>query len=93
MNFEWDEGKNTINQRKHGLSFYEAQHAFIDVKRLIFPDEKHSWTEKRYFCIGRLPNGKIATVRYTKRNGDIRIIGAGYWREGKKLYEHYNKIH
>ena len=30
---------------------------------------------------------KICTVRFTYRNGCIRIFGAGYWRQGKKDYE------
>lgn len=29
----------------------------------------------------------IATVRFTKRGKRIRIIGAGFWREGRKFYE------
>jgi hypothetical protein len=24
---------------------------------------------------------------------NLRIIGAGYWRKGKKIYERENKIH
>lgn len=27
------------------------------------------------------------TVRFTYRHRLIRIIGAGYWRNGKKIYE------
>ena len=30
---------------------------------------------------------KILTVRFTYREHLIRIIGAGYWRRGKKAYE------
>lgn len=30
--FEWDEAKDSVNQSKHGVSFYEAQRAFLDVK-------------------------------------------------------------
>ena len=29
----------------------------------------------------------IITVRFTMRNENIRIIGAGYWREGRDKYE------
>ena len=29
-NFEWDEAKDLENQQKHGVSFLEAQHAFLD---------------------------------------------------------------
>jgi hypothetical protein len=27
------------------------------------------------------------TVRFTLRNGTIRVIGAGYWRKQRRLYE------
>jgi uncharacterized DUF497 family protein len=90
MNFEWDDKKDLENVEKHGLSFYEAQEAFFDEKRVILLDAKHSSTEKRYFCIGETATGGIATVRFTLRSGRIRIIGAGYWRKGKKLYEQQN---
>jgi predicted RNA binding protein YcfA (HicA-like mRNA interferase family) len=29
----------------------------------------------------------ILTVRFTYRKNKIRIIGAGYWRKGKEIYE------
>ncbi len=87
MGFEWDDSKNVANIAKHSLSFYEAQDAFFDKKRVILQDSEHSSTEKRYFCIGKTVSGGIATVRFTLRNDHIRIIGAGYWRKGKKLYD------
>jgi uncharacterized DUF497 family protein len=49
-------------------------------------DQKHSKREERFYCIGNDGNG-ILTVRFTMRNGNIRIIGAGYWREGRDKYE------
>lgn len=87
MDFEWSDNKNLENMAKHGLSFFEAQDAFFDVNRVILLDSKHSSIEKRYFCIGKIADGGIATVRFTIRKGHIRIIGAGYWRKGKKLYD------
>jgi hypothetical protein len=27
------------------------------------------------------------TVRFIVRGSKVRIIGAGYWREGRKIYE------
>lgn len=87
MVFEWNEAKDRENISKHGISFYEAQYAFEDVHKLIILDKKHSQSEKRYFCIGKLKSGKVVTVRFTKRNTIIRILGAGYWRKGKKIYE------
>jgi uncharacterized DUF497 family protein len=90
MEFEWDDGKDVLNVAKHGLSFYEAQDAFFDRNRVILLDTKHSSTEKRYFCIGKTTSGGVTTVRFTIRNGHIRIIGAGYWRKGKKIYDERN---
>ena len=93
LGFEWDEAKNLDNQNKHGVSFYQAQHAFLDTNRIIAEDIEHSQDEKRYYCFGlnELGNG-ILTVRFTYRSGCIRIIGAGYWRKGKKIYEQNNSI-
>lgn len=84
--FEWDENKNAENQIKHDVSFYEAQRAFFDPNRLIAEDLEHSIDEPRYYCFGKVAEG-IMTVRFTYRTNKIRIIGAGYWRKGKKIYE------
>jgi len=86
MTFEWDENKNQDNIGKHNVSFERAQEAFFDKKRLIIKDKKHSKKEERFFCIGNDGFG-IVTVRFTMRNENIRILGAGYWREGRDKYE------
>lgn len=92
VTFEWDEEKNESNQRKHQVSFNSAQLAFFDNCRIISTDTKHSNLENRYYCFGKVDE-EILTVRFTYRNKCIRIIGAGYWRQGKKIYEKENKIH
>jgi hypothetical protein len=84
--FEWDERKNEENLAKHGVSFSFAQQAFLDPNRVIARDLKHGAGEERYFCIGLAGEG-ILTVRFTWRDGRIRIIGSGYWRKGKAVYE------
>lgn len=89
--FEWDEEKNIDNLRKHGVNFKTAQYAFIDSRRVIAEDLVHSKEEKRYFCFGKVKGG-ILTVRFTYRNNCIRIIGAGYWRKGKNIYEKQNQV-
>ncbi|SPD71944.1 conserved hypothetical protein [uncultured Desulfobacterium sp.] len=90
--FEWDSAKDKLNQRKHGVSFAIAHLAFLDSNRVILEDLEHGGYAKRYYCIGRVSDG-IITVRFTYRNNKIRIIGALYWRKGKKIYEEENKIH
>ena len=89
--FERDEDKNRENLNKHGISFGEAQQAFLDSKRLIFKDIDHSTKkETRYYCLGKIKE-KICTVRFTYRKNKIRIFGAGYWRKEKNIYEKQNK--
>lgn len=92
--FEWNTDKNLENHKKHGVWFEEAQHAFRDKHRIIAKDLTHSQEESRYFCFG-LNQDKtgVLTVRFTYRNGKIRIFGAGYWRKGKKIYEQTNSVH
>ena len=90
--FEWDERKNAANQRKHGVSFHQAQGAFLDPRRVVARDMAHTGQEERLYCFGKVAGG-ILTVRYTIRKGRIRIIGAGFWRKGRKAYEQANKIH
>jgi len=90
--FEWDSAKDALNQKKHGVSFAMAQLAFLDSNRIILEDLAHCDKENRFYCLGKVL-GEIMTVRFIYRNNKIRIIGAGYWRKGKKIYERENKIH
>lgn len=89
--FEWDEEKNRKNHIKHGVEFEIAQYAFADRERVIAKDLEHCSHEERYYCFGKVSE-QIMTVRFTYRNKKIRIIGAGYWRKGKQIYEKENKI-
>jgi len=89
--FEWDAVKDSENQKKHGVTFSQAQYAFSDPRRVIAQDLAHSENEPRYFCFGEVGGG-ILTVRFTYRDGVIRLFGAGYWRKGKLIYEQQNKI-
>jgi uncharacterized DUF497 family protein len=90
--FEWDAPKDQRNQRKHGVSFAKAQFAFADPNRVIAEDLSHSSSEQRHYCFGQVEGG-VLTVRFTYREDVIRIIGAGYWRRGKRVYERENQVH
>lgn len=92
VTFEWDPDKDLENVAKHGVSFLKAQRAFADERCLIVEDAAHSAGERRYHCIGRVEDG-ILTVRFTRRNGVVRIFGAGYWRKGKVRYERENSLY
>ncbi|KAA9130988.1 BrnT family toxin [Marinihelvus fidelis] len=90
--FEWDPVKDRSNQRKHGVAFQSAQYAFADPNRVIARDPRHSKEEDRYCCFGKVDGG-VLTVRFTYRGRVIRIFGAGYWRQGKSIYEQENRLH
>lgn len=92
LQFEWDDAKNSANLAKHHVSFFEAQFAFADPHRVIARDLEHSKTEERFYCFGMVDGG-VLTVRFTHRSGAVRIIGAGYWRKGKAVYEKENYLH
>jgi uncharacterized protein len=89
--FDWGPAKDFENQGKHGVSFSRAQYAFSDPLRVIAKDPGHSQTEERLYCFGEVDGG-VLTVRFTYRASVIRIIGAGYWRKGKAIYERENQI-
>jgi uncharacterized protein len=69
----------------------EAQLAFLDPSRVIAKDVSHSKGEPRFYCFGQTGDG-VLTVRFTYRGEVIRIIGAGYWRRGKRIYEAQSKV-
>jgi len=74
---EWDEAKNLANQKKHGISFDEAQELLLsDTDALELADADHSDHEQRYKLIGPIVRG-IVTVVFTERGEDVtRIISA-----------------
>ena len=92
VRFEWDPDKDSKNTSKHGVSFYEAQAAFADERCVVVEDAAHGAVERRYYAIGRVDAG-ILTVRFTLRSNVIRIIGAGFWRRGKLIYERQNALY
>lgn len=86
VSFVWDGARELANIDKHGVDFLTASKVFLDPKRKIFTDSKHSTREERFFCIGKV-EGKVLTVRFTYREEKIRIFGAGCWRKGTAYYE------
>ena len=93
MIFQWDDIKEKVNIEKHGVNFEIAKKAFFDTNRITTVDNGHSTeTETRYYCFGCVDK-RIMTVRFTLREGRIRILGAGYWRKGRGFYEEKNGVH
>lgn len=71
---EWDDKKNEINKRKHGISFETAALVFADKDRIEYYDTKHSVDEDRFVVLGLV--GKVLYVVYTEREDASRLISA-----------------
>jgi uncharacterized protein len=76
--FTWDENKNKINLRKHGVSFEEARTAFLDENAKLYFDPDHSDVEDRFILLGLSFRLHILVVCHCYRQSDavIKIISA-----------------
>jgi len=78
ISFSWDDRKNKINQKKHGVPFEEAQTAFFDEYAIEYFDPDHSKNEERYLMLGLSYRLRVLVVAHSlRKNGsEIRIISA-----------------
>ena len=78
MRFEWDAEKASINQKKHGVTFEEAQTVFGDYDALRIFDPDHSEDEDRFILLGLSTVLRILVVCHCYREDDerMRIISA-----------------
>ena len=80
MKFEWDRKKETINIKKHGVTFEQASYVFADPFALNRYNEEHSEDEERWILLGKSLNQTILLVAHTFRDNDgkefVRIISA-----------------
>ena len=89
LRFEWDPSKATINLRKHGVSFDEAQSVFSDERARLIDDPDHSADEDRFLLLGLGNSLRLLVVAhcYREAEGAIRIISARKaTREEQRFY-------
>ncbi len=91
IEFNWDEHKNQINRKKHGVWFEEAQQVFDDTRAIMFIDEDHSDDQYRFILLGLSGSARILVVVYCERRKGqlIRIISAR--KATKKEVKRYEK--
>lgn len=94
MIIEWDETKNRINQKNHGLDFELAQQVFDDPLQ-ISKQDRHTNGEERWQTLGNIGGLSILLVAHTinddEGNEVIRIISARKaTKHEKKHYEQAN---
>ncbi len=94
LEFEWDNKKDRVNAKKHGVSFDEARTVFFDEQAIQFYDPEHSDEEDRFILLGTSFKLKTLVVCHCFREEEtkIRIISARkanmeeeqvYWRNRK----------
>jgi uncharacterized DUF497 family protein len=78
IKFEWDPVKAASNQKKHGISFEEAQSVFYDEFAVQFFNEDNSEAEDRFLMLGFSDEARLLIVCHCERGkgNTIRIISA-----------------
>ena len=78
MIFTWDEAKNKLNKKKHGISFEEVESVFLDEHARLIRDPDHSGREDRFVLLGMSAQLKLLVVVHVYRESNelIRIISA-----------------
>ena len=87
--FTWDDDKQEINIKKHGIDFLEAATVFDDENALITHDPDHSQDEDRFVILGFSKNVRLLIVCHCYRTDDevVRIISARKAnRKERKVY-------
>lgn len=75
--FVWDEDKEAINIKKHGIDFTTAAKTFFDPSLVIIWDKKHSeMDEMRYAAFGLSENMSLLVTIHVDRQEKIRIISS-----------------
>ncbi len=94
--FEWDDEKEEINLRKHGVSFEEAKSIFKDPLAVTIDDPEHSDYEDRYITIGMTFFNDIYVIVHTDREDRVRIISARHATNAERrtyMNEEFDRIH
>jgi uncharacterized protein len=73
---QWDEKKNWLNVKKHGISFEEAVTIFSDPLEITIDDPEHALSEYRFISLGQSLLGRLLVVSYAEFGDRIRLISA-----------------
>jgi uncharacterized protein len=78
IDFAWDPRKAQSNLKKHGVTFEEAQTAFLDEYARLIDDPEHSEEEERFVLLGYSFQARCLIVSHCYRESDsvIRVISA-----------------
>jgi hypothetical protein len=92
LKFEWDARKASANEKKHGISFSEAETVFYDENARLLYDAEHSSEEDRYILLGMSESLSLLVVChvYEEDEETIRIFSAR--RANKREQQQYQRF-
>ncbi len=73
MESDWDSA-NTGHIARHAIAPEEAEEAILTEPLEAYVQQHES--EQRVLCFGRTRSGRLLTVLYAERRGEIRIVPA-----------------
>lgn len=73
IEFTWDARKARSNFDKHGVSFEEAQTAFVDEGARLLDDPDHSADEDRFLLLGYSFQARCLIVSHCYQESEIKI--------------------
>ena len=75
MRFEWDESKNKINIKKHGIDFQDVTEVF-DGPMIVNIDDRYDYGETRLIGFGWMRQIVVLVVHVEIDDDTIRILSA-----------------
>lgn len=75
MHIEWDQAKNKLNRRKHGIDFADVEDIF-NHPMLALLDNREDYGEERWIAMGRIQQLVAVVVFVERHHNCIRIISA-----------------
>lgn len=92
MKFEWDEQKARLNEKKHGISFNDAESIFYDENARLLYNVEHSSEEERYIMLGMSDSLLLLVVCHVYKEDEetIRIFSAR--RANKREQQQYKSF-
>jgi uncharacterized protein len=76
VDYEWDDAKEALNRRKHGVDFNDAIAALQDPNRIEELDTQFDYDEERIKVIGMAYSEVLFVVTTLRDENTCRIISA-----------------
>ncbi|MBI3099176.1 MAG: BrnT family toxin [Planctomycetes bacterium] len=74
--FEWDQGNDAKNWRKHRVTREECEQVLLNAPLLVGYDRRHSRWEDRYYALGRTDRNRLLFLVFCARKDRVRVISA-----------------